>query len=82
MSKPCRLQDGSSVRMIGFNALELGKKGRTDEPLAVAARERLQALVTASDSLLLGRKSQDHYGWPISMAPMAPTSRRNCLLKA
>ncbi len=37
-----RLKDGRSVRMIGVNAPETGKKGRPDEPFAVAARQRLQ----------------------------------------
>lgn len=60
-----RLQDGRSVRMIGLNTPELGKKGRSDEPFAVAARKRLEALVAASDGrvgLLPGKESKDHYG--------------------
>ncbi|MFO2463154.1 thermonuclease family protein [Pseudomonas sp. 15FMM2] len=60
-----RLQDGRSVRMIGVNAPETGKKGRSDEPFAVAARQRLQALVDASDGrvgMVLGRESKDRYG--------------------
>lgn len=60
-----RLKDGRSVRMIGLNAPETGKKGRPDEPFAVAARERLQALVQASDGrvgLVPGREAKDHYG--------------------
>ncbi|OPA97996.1 nuclease [Pseudomonas fluorescens] len=60
-----RLKDGRSVRMIGLNAPETGKKSRTDEPFAVAARQRLQALVQASGGrvgLLSGRERQDHYG--------------------
>jgi len=60
-----RLSDGRSVRMIGLNTPELGKKGRSDEPFAVAARKRLEALVAASDGrvgLLPGKESQDHYG--------------------
>ncbi|AWY42376.1 thermonuclease family protein [Pseudomonas putida] len=60
-----RLSDGRSVRMIGLNTPELGKKGRTDEPFAVAARKRLEALVAASDGrvgLLPGKESKDHYG--------------------
>jgi endonuclease YncB( thermonuclease family) len=60
-----RLNDGRSVRMIGLNTPELGKKGRSDEPFAVAARQRLEALVAASDGrvgLLLGKESKDHYG--------------------
>ncbi|MBD8270385.1 MULTISPECIES: thermonuclease family protein [Pseudomonas fluorescens group] len=60
-----RLKDGRSVRMIGINAPETGKKGRSDEPFAVAARQRLQALVDASDGrlgLVPGRERKDRYG--------------------
>ena len=60
-----RLKDGRSVRMIGLNAPETGKKGRTDEPYSVAARQRLQALVAASGGrvgLVPGREPKDHYG--------------------
>ncbi|MGZ7458245.1 thermonuclease family protein [Pseudomonas sp. Ma2-10] len=60
-----RLSDGRSVRMIGLNTPELGKKGRSDEPFAVAARQRLEALVGASGrrvGLLLGQESKDRYG--------------------
>lgn len=60
-----RLKDGRSIRMIGLNAPETGKKGRTDEPYAVAARQRLQALIEASDSrvsLGVGREGKDRYG--------------------
>ncbi|QVW23739.1 thermonuclease family protein [Pseudomonas hormoni] len=60
-----RLNDGRSVRMIGLNTPELGKQGRSDEPFAVAARKRLEALVAASDGrvgMLPGKESKDHYG--------------------
>ncbi|TWC60740.1 endonuclease YncB(thermonuclease family) [Pseudomonas sp. SJZ080] len=60
-----RLSDGRSVRMIGLNTPELGKQGRSDEPFAVAARKRLEALVVASDGrvgVLPGKESKDHYG--------------------
>ena len=60
-----RLSDGRNVRMIGLNTPELGKKGRSDEPFAMAARKRLEALVAASDGqvgLLPGKESKDHYG--------------------
>ncbi|MGH8388516.1 MAG: thermonuclease family protein [Pseudomonas sp.] len=60
-----RLSDGRSVRMIGLNTPELGKKGRSDEPFAVAARKRLEALVSASDGrvgLQPGKESKDRYG--------------------
>ncbi|GIZ12786.1 thermonuclease family protein [Pseudomonas sp. NCCP-436] len=60
-----RLRDGRSVRLIGINTPELGRKGRSDEPFAVQARRRLQALVDASDGrvgLLYGAQRQDRYG--------------------
>lgn len=60
-----RLSDGRSVRLIGLNAPELGRNGRADEPYAVAARQRLQALVKQSGGrvgLQLGRERKDHYG--------------------
>ncbi|MGG2395489.1 thermonuclease family protein [Pseudomonas sp. SH1-B] len=60
-----RLADGRSIRLIGINAPELGRKGRTDEPYAVQATRRLQALVDASDGrvgLLYGEQRKDRYG--------------------
>lgn len=60
-----RLTDGRSVRMIGLNAPETAKKGRPDEPFAIAARQRLQALVEASEGrigLVPGREAKDRYG--------------------
>ncbi|MDI2143065.1 MULTISPECIES: thermonuclease family protein [unclassified Pseudomonas] len=60
-----RLSDGRSVRLIGLNTPELGKQGRGDEPFAVAARKRLEALVADSGGrvgLRLGAQEKDHYG--------------------
>ena len=60
-----RLTDGRNVRMIGLNTPELGKKGRADEPFAVAARKRLEALVAASAGrvgLLPGKERKDRHG--------------------
>ena len=60
-----RLKDGRRVRMIGVNAPETGKKGRPDEPFAVAARQRLQGLVDTSGGrvgVVLGREGKDRYG--------------------
>jgi endonuclease YncB( thermonuclease family) len=60
-----RLIDGRSVRMIGLNTPELGRQGRSDEPFAVAARQRLQVLVDASGGrvgLRPGKQAKDHYG--------------------
>lgn len=60
-----RLVDGRSIRLIGINAPELGRKGRSDEPFAVQSKRRLQALVDASDGrvgLLYGEQRKDRYG--------------------
>ena len=60
-----RLKDGRSVRLIGLNAPETGKKGRTDEPFAEAARQRLQELVAQSGGrvgMMAGKQPQDRYG--------------------
>ncbi len=60
-----RLADGRSVRLIGINAPEIGRKGRSSEPYAEAAKRRLQALVQESDGrvgLVPGVESKDKYG--------------------
>ncbi|WP_349972181.1 thermonuclease family protein [Pseudomonas caspiana] len=60
-----RLKDGRNVRMVGLNTPETGKKGRSAEPFAEAAKRRLQALVDESDGsvrLRVGQQGKDHYG--------------------
>lgn len=60
-----RLDDGRSVRMVGINAPETGKKGQTAQPFAEAAKRRLQTLVDQSDgqvSVRVGEQPTDHYG--------------------
>jgi len=60
-----RLTDGRSVRLIGINAPEIGRKGRTSEPYAEAARRRLQSLIKANDGrvgLVPGVEPKDKYG--------------------
>lgn len=60
-----RLKDGRSIRMVGLNTPETGRKGRSSEPFAEAAKRRLQALVTESDGavgLRIGQQAKDHYG--------------------
>lgn len=59
------LEDGRRIRMIGLNSPELGKRGRADEPFAVAARQRLESLVAASAGrvrVLPGKDDRDDYG--------------------
>jgi micrococcal nuclease len=57
------LTDGRHVRLIGVNAPELGHDGLPDEPLAVAARNRLRQLVQDREVRLLFEEQQhDHYG--------------------
>jgi hypothetical protein len=51
--------------MIGLNTPETGKKGRSAEPFAEAAKRRLQALIATNDgqvSVLVGQEPKDHYG--------------------
>ena len=60
-----RLSDGRSVRMIGLNAPETGKKGQSAQPFAEAAKRRLQNLVEDSGGqvrLRVGEQATDHYG--------------------
>lgn len=66
-----RLVDGRSIRLIGLNAPELGRKGRSDEPFAEAARKRLAQLVAANDGrvgLRPGRQAKDRYGRTLAHA--------------
>ncbi len=60
-----RLDDGRSVRLIGINTPEIGRKGRRSEALAETARRRLETLVRQSHGrvgLLPGTESRDKYG--------------------
>ncbi|MBK3868848.1 thermonuclease family protein [Pseudomonas stutzeri] len=66
-----RLADGRSVRLIGINAPELGRKGRRSEAFAEAAHRRLQALLRAAGGrvgLVAGREAQDRYGRTLAHA--------------
>ncbi|MDR0276696.1 MAG: thermonuclease family protein [Paucimonas sp.] len=60
-----RLVDGRSVRLIGINTPEIGRKGKRSEALAETARRRLAVLVRESGGrvgLVAGRESRDKYG--------------------
>lgn len=57
------LTDGRRVRLIGINAPEIARKGKTSEPYAQAARKELVRLVENAElRLLVGEESQDKYG--------------------
>lgn len=66
-----RLADGRSVRLIGLNAPEVGRKGRPSEPYAMAAKRRLQSLVKEAGGQLIvvpGAQPRDHYGRALANA--------------
>lgn len=78
-----RLVDGRSVRLIGINAPEIGRKGRTSEPYAEAARRRLQALVNASDGRIglvpgVRKKTSMAAHWRISTASVGTILKHGC----
>jgi micrococcal nuclease len=77
------LTDQRQVRLIGINAPELGKEGKPDEPLAVAARDRLRALVQdKSVRLEFEEEQRDHYGrWLAHLLLPDGTSVEEVLLK-
>ena len=60
-----RLQDNRRVRLVGIDAPEMGGRGRTTEPYAVKATQRLTALVKANHNkvgLRIAEQSHDRYG--------------------
>lgn len=62
------LRDGRKIRLIGVNTPERGRKGKPDEPLALAAKQAVQNAVQAGGArqkdvrLYHGRESRDSYG--------------------
>ncbi len=57
------LADDRKVRLIGINAPEFGKDGAPDQPLAVAARDRLQTLVQGrAVQLVFESEIRDRHG--------------------
>jgi len=59
-----RLHDGRRLRLIGINAPELGRDGRRDEPFALQARKRLEALIREANGVVMlrkGPKSRDRH---------------------
>jgi micrococcal nuclease len=77
------LTDQRQIRLIGINAPELGKEGKPDEPLAVAARDRLRDLVQGkSVRLEFEEEPRDHYGrWLAHLVLPDGTSVEEILLK-
>jgi len=59
-----RLRDGRSVRLIGINTPEIGRKGKPSEPEAERARDTLRRLLgkNATVGLRVGQESHDRYG--------------------
>ena len=57
--------DGRHVRFIGIDAMELGHDGGTDQPYAVAARDRLKQLIEDHGGTLkleAGSEAYDEHG--------------------
>jgi len=55
------LKNGEKVRIIGIDTPELARKGRSNQPLAIAARDRLRQLVANSNNRLGLRLDSEHY---------------------
>ena len=55
------LKNGEKVRLIGIDAPELARKGRSNQPLAIAARDRLRQLVANSNNQLGLRLDNEHF---------------------
>ncbi|OUS13857.1 hypothetical protein A9Q89_01570 [Gammaproteobacteria bacterium 53_120_T64] len=63
------LKDGRKIRLIGINTPERGRRGKPDQPLALAAKQALQTALLATGNsraksvrLYLGREPVDTYG--------------------
>ncbi len=59
-----QLADGRKVRLIGINTPEIGRQGQPDESGSVAAKQRLTAILRASNNqifLKAGTELQDRY---------------------
>jgi len=57
------LGDGRSLRLIGVNAPELGRRGGNDDPLAAAAEAALARLLRPGElRLVAGREAFDRHG--------------------
>ena len=59
------LTDGRKLRLIGINAPELGRDGKPDQPLAIAARDHLRRHLFQHGNMVRvrgGRQAKDRYG--------------------
>ena len=58
------LSDGRKVRLIGVNATEVAKKGSSNQPFSLQAKQAVQAFISQSKStqLLTDIENKDHYG--------------------
>ncbi|WP_347331492.1 thermonuclease family protein [Marinimicrobium locisalis] len=59
-----RLKSGQRVRLIGVNAPELAREGRSAQPLAEAAKQELKRQLAPLDevTLIYDQERKDHYG--------------------
>ena len=58
-----QLADGRELRLLGINAPEFGRDGAPDQPLAAAARARVEQLADGRAlRLRFGPEREDHYG--------------------
>lgn len=64
------LTDGTRLRVLGYDAPELGRDGRADEPFARAARNRAAQLAPPGTRLALRRdvETRDRYGRSLAHA--------------
>ena len=58
-----QLADGRKIRLVGVNAPEMGRQGRPDQPLALAAKQALKDLLAGRPAhLRFGPDRYDHHG--------------------
>lgn len=66
-----KLHDGRRVRLIGVNTPEIGREGRTSEPMAIASRDYLRRMVFGQGQILdlrFDQARQDRHGRTLAHA--------------
>lgn len=78
------LEDGRRLRLIGVNTPELGREGRADEPMAVEARDALQALLGSNSrvGLQYDLERKDRHGRSLARVFLADGRSIGSLLLA